>query len=226
MPQTIPKVENRLHRALFIVFEGIDGSGTTTQSKLLARYMEEELGIHPVYTREPGGTLLAEKIRDLVLDPDTEEVNLETELFLYAASRAQHVDRVIRPAFQGGKPVICDRFTSSTLAYQGYGRGLDLEMVLKVNAWAVRGCWPDTTIFLDLPVEEAVNRRRKRIGRPDRLEEEGNDFQEKVRTGYLEIARKNQENSLVLDATLSCQDLAEATRAELWTRWPKFPLKE
>ena len=214
-----------MHRAIFIVFEGIDGSGTTTQSKLLASYMEEELGIPPVYTREPGGTPLAEKIRDLVLDPDNEEVTPETELFLYAASRAQHVDRVIRPAFQGGKPVICDRFTSSTLAYQGYGRGLDLEMVLKVNAWAVRGCWPDTTIFLDLPVGEATNRRRNRVGRPDRLEEAGNEFQEKVKRAYLEIASHNQENSLVLDATLSCQELAEKTRAELWARWPKFPLK-
>jgi dTMP kinase len=214
-----------LCRALFIVFEGIDGSGTTTQSDLLARYIEEDLGTQVIQTREPGGTPLAEKIRGLVLEPDTREMHFITELFLYAASRSQHVEELIKPALQAGKPVICDRYTDSTLAYQGYGRGLDFGQISEVNSMATGGCKPDLTVYLDIPVEVAKQRRQKRASRPDRLESAGDDLQERVCRGYREVASKNPGPSLMLDATKSARELAAEVRNELRIRWPGFPFE-
>ena len=212
-----------LCRALFIVFEGIDGSGTTTQSDLLATYIQENLGIHAVQTREPGGTPLAEKIRCLVLDPEAREMHFSTELFLYAASRAQHVEELIKPALQAGTPVICDRFTDSTLAYQGYGRGLDIGYIAQVNGMAAGGCIPDLTFYLDVPVEVARERRRQRESRLDRLEAAGDDLQKRVCRGYKKIACQKPGESLILDATRSAGKLAAEVLDELRARWPGFP---
>jgi dTMP kinase len=210
-----------LQKGLFIVFEGIDGSGTTTQWDLLARYIEEQ-DFPVVRTREPGGTPLAEKIRHLVLDPD-EEVDDTTEMLLYAASRAQHVHQVIAPALREGKAVICDRFVASSLAYQGYGRGLGLEPVWQVNQAAVDGCLPDLTIYLDLPLEEASRRRRERGERPDRMELAGEGLQERVANAFRELAESRADESLLLDGTRSRELLAGNILEKLQERWPHFP---
>ena len=210
-------------KALFIVFEGIDGSGTTTQSELLARYITEELENPVVLTREPGGTPLAERIRTLVLDPDFEEIHFITELLLYAASRAQHVHELIKPTLQAGTPVVCDRFTDSTVAYQGYGRGLDLDMIRKVNSIAIGGCRPDLAIYLELPVEVARKRRQQRASKPDRLERAGDQLQGQVHRAYRELAVQNPGASLVLDATLPVNELADEISSLLRSRWSNFP---
>ena len=208
--------------ALFIVFEGIDGSGTTTQSSRLARYIRG-LGHPVIYTREPGGTPLAERIRNLVLDPHVEEMDFRTELLLYAASRAQHVSELIAPALRAGKSVICDRFTDSTVAYQGYGRSLDLAMIDRVNTVATGGLLPDLTVYLDLPVEAASKRRDQRPGQPDRLEKAGEGLQLKVRQAYLDLAAQHPDSSLVLDAGQDENSLAKAIRKALKSRWDRFP---
>lgn len=216
---------DRVSRSLFIVFEGIDGSGTTTQCDLLAAHVECELGYPVERTREPGGTPLGEKIRALVLDPTGGPIGHAAELFLCAAGRAQHVYGRIAPALDAGRLVVCDRYADSTMAYQGYGRGLDLEMVATVNRAAVGRCIPDATIYLDLPVDEARERRQRRGKRPDRMEAAGDELQERVRRGYLEIARQNPRASILLDALLDPDDLARRIRSELRARWPGFPLQ-
>ena len=212
-------------RSLFIVFEGIDGSGTTTQCDLLAAYVRAELGHPVVRTREPGGTPLGEAIRALVLDPSGGPVGHAAELFLYAAARAQHASGLIAPALGAGRLVVCDRYADSTMAYQGYGRGLDREMVATVNCAAVGGCTPDATIYLDLPVDAARERRERRGKSPDRLEAAGDELQERVRRGYLEIARQNPSAPIQLDGSLGPHDLEQRIRSELRARWPAFPLK-
>jgi dTMP kinase len=211
-------------RALFIVFEGVDGSGTTTQSELLVQHTLA-MGHPALYVREPGGTSIGERIRDLVLDPAEEEMTDVTELLLYAASRSQHVEQVIRPALAEGKPVISDRYADSTLAYQGYGRGLDLAVVGMVNELAIAGCSPDMTVYLDLSTEEAAMRRSRRAGASDRLEEAGEELQERVRQGYRQISEQHPESSLLLDATTGVQQQSDFIRKELARRWPSFPFK-
>ena len=206
-----------MNRALFIVFEGIDGAGTSTQSALLTRFFEKH-DIPVVSTREPGGTALAERVRTLVLDPAVEEVDEAAELLLYGASRAQHVKELIEPSLKQGKTVISDRYTDSSLAYQGYGRGLPIAWVEQVNAIATRGVEPDLTFVLDLPLAEASERMRDRV--PDRLEQAGDQLQRKVRQGYLDLAAKAQEKTLVLDGTQSVESLADRIAGELLKRWP------
>lgn len=209
-------------RPLFIVFEGIDGSGTTTQSQMLASHVAQ-LGYPVVHTREPGGTPLAERIRRLVLDRGSEDVHHLAELLLYAASRAQHVGEVIAPSLQAGTPVICDRYVASTLAYQGYGRQLDLQVVLQVNAIAAGGCLPDATVYLDLPVAAAIARRRTRGLPEDRLEAAGAAFQERVLAGYRQLVAQDPDTTVVLDGGIGRNDLAQMIRQELTQRWPRFP---
>lgn len=210
---------------LFIVFEGIDGSGTTTQVSRLKEFAETACKVDIVVTREPGGTPLAERIRQLVLDPAAVEMHDKTELLLYAASRNQHVNELIAPALKAGKPVLCDRFIASSMAYQGYGRGLDLELVEQINDIAVGACLPDLTIFLDLPVEVASERRRRRAGEPDRMEGAGGGLQEKVAQAYRNIAILKPQTSLVLDATQSAEVLADEVRRQVCYRWSCFPFK-
>lgn len=215
-----------MRQALFIVFEGIDGSGTTTQCRLLSNYTEDDLGYSVVQTREPGGTFLAERIRRLVLDPEVGGINSKAELFLYAASRAQHIQELIGPALRSGTPVICDRFAASSLAYQGYGRGLELKLVEQVNRLATGDLSPDVTIYLDLPVEIARLRMKNRGGDLDRLERVSADFHERVRQGYRKLAAERPEDSILLDATWKPGELGEKVRAELYSRWPSFPLRK
>lgn len=208
----------------FIVFEGIDGSGTTTQCNILAMYFQK-VGIEFIQTREPGGTPVAERIRNLVLDPQLGDISHTAELFLYAASRSQHVEELIRPSLRRGEVVICDRFIASSLAYQGYGRGLNLDIIRQVNELAVVECKPDLTIYLDLPLEVARARRDQRGEVVDRLEQAGDSLQEKVAQGYREVA-KDDPSALVFDACIEKDQLGCDIREALRKCWPWFPVEE
>lgn len=190
-----------------VVLEGIDGCGKTTQCHLLKDYFMKK-GYKTVYTREPGGTFIGEQIRNILLDAKNSNMCRASEVFLYAAARAQLVAEKIKPSLQKGELVICDRFVDSTLAYQGYGRGISLELLNQVNSFATNGLMPDLVIVLDLSVEESLKRLKKRSCGSDRLERENMLFYESVRKGYLDIAR-SKNTHVVLDASLSIAELHE-----------------
>ena len=204
-------------RGLFLVFEGVDGSGTTTQVEYLCKFLKNR-GHEVIRTREPGGTPLSEGIRHLVLDPNWKETSFLTELFLYAASRAQHVEELIAPALEQGSIVVCDRFTASSVAYQSFGRGLDRSLVEKVNEMAMGSCIPDMTIFLRISVEEALRRRVRRAEQIDRLEEAGQRLQERVALGY-EAIFKEDSNAVAVDAHQDPDDIAQEINKDLLKRW-------
>ena len=177
----------------FITFEGIEGSGKTTQINFLADYLKEQ-GHDVLISREPGGTALGEKIRQLLLDPQYDSMDYRTEILLYAADRAQHVKEKIKPALKQGKIVISDRFVDSNLAYQAVGRGLDYEMVYQINDWVIDSCWPDLTFILDIDIKEGLKRARalSSDSAGDRLEREVDEFHQRVRDAYLEMAEKER----------------------------------
>jgi dTMP kinase len=182
----------------FITFEGTDGSGKTTQIKLLEEYLKDK-GCEVVLSREPGGTKISELIRDLILDPANTEIVPLTEMILYAASRAQHVAQVIKPSIEAGKIVICDRFVDSSYAYQGCGRGLDLRLIADVNRVAIDGISPDVTFFLDIDPETAINRRINATG-ADRIEQEKLDFHKRVYEGYKKMSLLFPDRIMTIDA--------------------------
>lgn len=201
-----------------ISFEGGDGSGKSTQLRLLASYLATQ-GKVCLCTREPGGTTLGRMIRQVLLEVGGEEISSATELFLYLADRAQHVQEVIQPALKGERLVLCDRFTDSTLAYQGYGRGVDLDMLRRLNQIASYGIAPDVTFLLDCPVEVGLSRASHRVvgrrsgkRREDRFEREKVEFHEKVRRGFLKLARAEPERFYLLDASRSIQEVHEEIR--------------
>ncbi len=197
---------------MFVSFEGLDGSGKTTQAELLRARLEAE-GEEVVATREPGGTELGERIRELVLHGG--HVAPWAEALLYAASRAQHVDEVIRPALERGASVICDRYLDSSVAYQGGARGLGIECVLDLNLAAVSGLLPDRTFLLLLdPAQVSARLRREH----DRLEREGDDFHARVDAAYRELAERFPERIVVLDGTLPAETLAEEVYGALRVR--------
>ena len=182
-------MNKRKRRGFFITLEGPDGSGKSTQSLLLARYLKRQ-GRKVVRTREPGGTSIAEALRRIILNPKN-RISKVTEVLLYEAGRAQHTSELILPALGEGKTVVCERYTDATLAYQGYGRKLDIRMVKELNRIASSGLKPDLTLLLDLDVREGLKRVRKISGgRMDRMERESIRFHERVRKGYLEIASR------------------------------------
>lgn len=197
-------------KGFFVVFEGIDGVGKTTQARLLASSLAQR-GYPVLSTREPGGTDLGEGIRGLLLDRTLAPVPW-AEVFLYAASRAHHVATKIRPALEKGYVVVCDRFLDSTLAYQGFGRGLDLEELERINLLAAGDLVPDLTVLLDMPVEEALGRLS---GRLDRLEREDVEFFCRVRQGYLWLAEKHPWRYMVLDARQDPLELQKMTLAAI-----------
>lgn len=182
-------------KGILITFEGLDGCGKSTQVHRLAERLQQ-LGYQPIIVREPGATPLSERIRHLLLDASADITPL-AEMLLFNAARAQLVDTVLRPALETGSIVLCDRFADSTTAYQGYGRGLPIELVLACNQIATRGLTPTLTFFLDVPVELAFQRHRS----SDRMERAGRDFFERVRNGYWEIARRQPERIICIDAT-------------------------
>ncbi|MBQ1251937.1 MAG: dTMP kinase [Firmicutes bacterium] len=187
-------------KGLFLVFEGIDGSGKTSQLRRTKEYLLAK-GIDVVTTREPGGTPISEKIRGLLLDPENKAMVDRCELLLYGAARAQHLAEVIVPALNEGKAVLCDRFSLSTAAYQGYGRGLDLSLLEAVHSVAAAGVRPDVTLVVDVPVEVGAMRVAVSRGEPkDRLEQEKSDFFERVRQGFLLEAEKD-DTIRVIDGT-------------------------
>ncbi len=175
-----------MKRGVFITFEGSEGSGKSTHSKLLCAYLKKS-GRPFVFIREPGSTRIGEKIRKILLDKKNSRMAMETEMLLYMASRAQLVKEVILPALRSGKAVICDRFLDSTLAYQGYGAGLDLATIKSVGRFATFSVKPDLTIFLDIDAKAGLNRAGKN---KDRIEKRPLSFHQRVRLGYLKLARK------------------------------------
>jgi len=186
---------------LFITLEGPEGAGKSTNREYLAERLREH-GIEVQLTREPGGTPLAERIRELLLDPSDEKMAVDTELLLVFAARAQHIAEVIRPALERGAVVLCDRFTDATYAYQGGGRGLSVERIAQLEAFVQGGLRPDLTLVFDLPVEIGLSRAAAR-GRLDRFEQEGRAFFEAVRNTYLDRARAEPARYHILDAAQS-----------------------
>lgn len=192
-----------MSEGVFLTFEGPDGGGKTTQITRLAERLTAQ-GYAVTQTREPGGDQVGEKVRDLLLHGD---VSPEAELLLFAAARAQNVEAVVRPALQAGYVVLCDRFTDSTIAYQGYGRGLPLDLIARLNVFATRGLVPHKTFLLDLP--PATGLSRQRASEQDRLDRETLDFHERVRDGFLNTAKADPDRIVVLDASQSAQEIAE-----------------
>jgi dTMP kinase len=197
---------------MFVSFEGLDGSGKSTQAQRLAARLEAE-GFEVVATREPGGTELGERVRDLVLHGG--HVNPWAEALLYAAARAQHVEDVIRPALGRGASVVCDRYLDSSVAYQGVGRELGLDRVLELNLAAVGGLLPDRTFLLALDVAEIGSRLP---AEQDRLERESDEFHARAAAGYRELAERFPERIVVLDATRPADELSEEVYGALRVR--------
>ncbi len=205
----------------FITFEGPEGSGKSTQIRMLADALLK-LGVRCLITREPGGTDFAEKLRALIKNyPGPETIHPETELLLIEAARAQHVAEKILPALAEGKVVLCDRFTDSSSAYQGAARGLGLEAVARLNAFATRGRLPDVTILLDLPPQRGFARTRKRQetqGEFDRFEVEDLEFHRQVRQAFLALAAAEPERFLVADADREQESVHQELLAKLTAR--------
>jgi len=196
---------------MFITFEGIEGCGKSTQTKRLVNRLRE-LAVPLVITLEPGGTAVGQKIRHILLDSRNQHLSPLTELLLYAADRAQHVEEIIKPALEQEKWVLCDRFFDATTVYQGYARGLDMKLIATLNEKASPGILPDITFLIDCPVEigleRALNRNRVQFQQgQDRFEREKTDFHESVRKGYLTMARKNPERFRVVDGELEADEL-------------------
>ncbi|RYZ67485.1 MAG: dTMP kinase [Proteobacteria bacterium] len=207
-----------------MVFEGLDGSGKSTLIQGLTKQLESS-GQKFRLTREPGGTPLAEDIRNLLLRTESEAPVATTELLLYAASRAQHVAGVIQPSLRKGEWVICDRFSASSVAFQCFARGLDRSQIDWLNTFAQAGTSPDLYVLVDVTVDESERRQSKRIEggqKADRMESEKREFHENVRRGYLAQAKENPKGWLVLDGTLSPEDLRNELIAKLKERgWLK-----
>lgn len=213
----------------FITLEGPDGGGKSTQARLLAEYMGK-IGRKTVLTREPGGTPLAEEIRRLILTPTGEPLEPMAEILLYAASRAQHVQGLIKPALQAGKTVICERFVDSSLAYQGYGLGWDLQLIKDINSYAIGGVMPDLTLLLDNDPELGLARVHQRSGQTetgvDRIEARGITFQQKVRAGFLELA-VGEPRIIVIDTTgRSIDEIHREIIGQLQMQFQNAPLSQ
>ena len=202
-------------RNLFITFEGPEGAGKTSVLKVMVERLQQE-NIDVLATREPGGIEIAEKIREVILNPAHTAMDARTEALLYAAARSQHFHEKVQPALEAGKLVLCDRFIDSSLVYQGIGRGLGVQAVQAINEFAIGSRIPDQTILFDL--DPAIGLARIEANRADeinRLDTEGLAFHEKVRAGYLQLAQQNPERIRIVDASQSLEDVIESTWAIL-----------
>ncbi len=186
----------------FISIEGVEGAGKSTQVRFIQDYLTS-LGKTVVVTREPGGTELSEKIRNLLLQPSPNSMDNDTELLLMFASRAEHVSKVINPALHRGEWVLCDRFLDATYAYQGAGRGIQRQRIQQIADWTLKGLTPDLTLLFDLPVELGLERVLERKGEMDRFEQEKINFFKKIRKSYLKSAKAEPNRIKIVDASLS-----------------------
>lgn len=194
-------------KGIFITVEGTDGSGKSTQINLLMEYLKSK-GCDVLFTREPGGTQISEKIREIILDVNNKEMTGMTEALLYAAARAQHVEEKIIPAVNAGKIVICDRFVDSSIAYQGAARGLGSDVIMQINKFALNGMMPDITLFFNLSPEKGIL-RKKNERELDRMESEKLDFHKKVYEGYKYLCIKYPERVKVIDADDTVENVHE-----------------
>lgn len=202
---------------MFITFEGPDGSGKTTQISLLAAFLSEQ-GFSVVTTREPGGTAIGDQIRLCLHDVRNTQMTPHAEILLYSASRAQLVQEVVRPALESGAIVMCDRFADSTMAYQGYGRGLDLEALAYITRFATAGLQPDLTFLLDLDVEAGIGRRTSGGDEMNRMDLQQASFYHRVRNGYLKMVAAEPARWVVVDADRPVPEVHAAIRAEIRRR--------
>jgi len=209
----------------FITFEGTEGSGKTTQVEMFCKYLER-CGISPVRLREPGGTVIGDAIRKILLDRENTQMEPDAELFLYLASRSQVFHQVILPALEAGRVVVCDRFADSTVTYQGYGRGIDLQWIKGLHQHILSGRQPDATILVNCPVEDGLMRTRRRLAhqpedfREDRFEREHVSFHHRVQAGYLKIAEEEPQRVIVVDGRNSPEDLHREILGAIATRCP------
>jgi len=201
---------------MLITFEGLDFSGKSTQVRLLSERLSQK-NFNVLVLREPGGTEIGEKIRSILLDKKSSGMTDASELFLFSASRAQLVEEVVKPAMEGNLIVICDRFYDSTTAYQGWGRGLLKEAIATIHQLATSGLVPDLTFFLDLPLSEVEKRMQRSKSGKDRMESNGQGFYEKVREGYLHLARQ-EKRFVIIDAMQSVETIQET----IWQKTEKL----
>jgi len=204
---------------MFITLEGIEGVGKTTQLEFVADYLQKQ-GREFVITREPGGTPVGEGVRSLVLDNKHTGMAADTELLLMFAARAEHIDKVIAPALETGKVVLCDRFTDASYAYQGLGRNISTERISMLEDWVQKGLKPDLTLLLDAPVEIGLDRAAKRSEK-DRFESEALDFFEAVRNCYLQIAKNEPQRMQVIDASQDLEDVKKQVLSVLEKEVPR-----
>ncbi|CCH47728.1 dTMP kinase [Pseudodesulfovibrio piezophilus] len=199
---------------MFITFEGIEGTGKTTQIAKVEKYLTS-LGKDVLLTLEPGGSRVGQELRKMLLHVENQDITPQTELFLYLADRAQHVSQIIRPNLAAGKVVLCDRFADSTIVYQGFGRGLDTKVLQQLNDVAVDGLWPDLTILLDIDPEVGLQRANSRNLEENKTNEEGRfeaehiSFHKRIREGYLTWAALNRDRVKVADASASPEKVFE-----------------
>lgn len=207
-------------KGLFITFEGPDGSGKTTQIKKVAQYLREK-DISFILTREPGGTCISDDIRSILLNPEYNELTSETEILLYAASRAQHVHEIILPALKNGNVVLCDRFVDASIAYQGYGLGIPVEKVVQINEFAINGLTPNRTYYID--VDPTIARARmlaREVGQEevkglDRIEQKQLDYHMRVREGFQRIYEENKQRMVKIDGGQSISTVFDTIIADL-----------
>jgi dTMP kinase len=214
LPYEKTKKSKENMKGSLITFEGIDYSGKTTQAKKLFNYLKRK-GRKVVFLREPGGEKVSESIRQVLLSSRNVGMSPLSELLLYMASRAQLVSKVILPALKQGKIVICDRFYDSSLAYQGYGRGLDKKMIEYLNRISVSNTKPDLTILIDIPIKIFVQRMRENDKKKDRIEKEKIDFYRRVREGYLKIAQKEKRRFRIIDGSNKIEEVWEEVKSSI-----------
>jgi len=200
-----------MKKSLFITFEGLDGSGKTTQIKLLYDYLKEK-GLDVVTAVEPGGTAIGRKIRKILLDKYNHEMSYKAETFLFLASRAELVSKVISPALSKGRIVICDRFFDSTIVYQGIARGLGIDKILDMSLWATGGIVPDITFLLSIKADKGKKRMDSASKKRDRMELEKDNFRKKVYQGYLNITGKYKDRFVVIDGEKKIEDIFEEVK--------------
>lgn len=209
-------------KGLFITLEGGEGSGKTTMLELLSSLLKEQ-GIPCLTTREPGGIVIAEKIREVILAPEHTAMDARTEALLYAAARRQHLAEKVEPALDEGTIVLCDRFIDSSLAYQGYARGLGIDEVLAINSFATGGRFPDLTFYMDIQPEEGLARIAAGEGREvNRLDLESLEFHHKVREGYRIAAQMYPQRIITIDASRTLQEVSEEMKSYLFAALKEF----